>query len=51
MVSEAKYKSIYGGSKYYHLEKLINMNFLQVKKYSILTKDKSNNKLSLHFPH
>ena len=26
--------------QHYHLEKLINMNILQVKKYFLLTKDK-----------
>ena len=31
-----------------HLEKLINMNILQVNKYCLLIKDKQQNKLSFH---
>ena len=32
----------------YHLEKLINMNILQVKKYYLLIKEELQNKLSWH---
>ena len=35
----------------YHLEKLININILQVKNYYLLIKEKKQNKLSLHIMH
>ena len=37
--------------QHYHLEKLINMNMLQVKKYCLLSKDKQYHKLNLHVLH